>query len=136
MEVYNRDVKKFLIDYYGNRIQFCPSHRVNEPEMCFSADISIEDLTRTPRNKDVVRSAGEILREAFNQIDFKLADRFCDGNELKESWENTPDQVLTFFAALFGIRRLRMLQIEMLEMVNGDSDDEVDEDGGTRSRVG
>ena len=24
VEVYNRDVKKMLIDYYGNIIQFCP----------------------------------------------------------------------------------------------------------------
>jgi len=136
VEVYNRDVKKFLTDYYGNIIQFCPSYRVNESEMCFSADISVEDLTRTLRNKDVVRSAGEILRNTFSEVDFKLADRFCDGNELRESWEKTPmpDQVLTFFGALFGIKRSRMLKIEMLEMVNGDSDDdEVDGDGDASS---
>ena len=45
-----------------------------------------------------------------------------------------PDQVLTFFGALFGIKRSRMLKIEMLEMVNGDSDDdEVDGDGDASS---
>ena len=48
--VYNRDVKRYLIDYYGKIIQFSPSHRVNEPEMCFSSDISISYLTKkTPQ---------------------------------------------------------------------------------------
>ena len=109
-----------LIDYYDNRIRFCPSHKVNEPEMCFSADISIDDLTRTIRNRDVVTSASEILRESFRNVDFKLEDSFCDGSELKESLEKThmPDQVLTFFAALFGNKRSRMLKIEMLRMEN------------------
>ena len=58
VEVYNHDVKKMLIDYYGNIIRFCPSYKVNEPEMCFSADISIDDLTRTIRNNDIVMSTG------------------------------------------------------------------------------
>ena len=72
VEVYNRDVKKMFIDYYGNLIRICPTHKVNEPEMCLSADISIDDLTRTIRNKDVVMSADKILRESFKNVDFKL----------------------------------------------------------------
>ena len=36
MQIYNRDVKKFVLDHYGDNIRFCPSHRVYEPEMCFS----------------------------------------------------------------------------------------------------
>lgn len=51
METYNHDVKNLLKDYYGDKIQFSPSHRVKEPEMCFSADIIIEDLSRTLQNK-------------------------------------------------------------------------------------
>ena len=37
-----------------------------------------------------------------------------------------PDEILTFFAALFGIRRSRMLKIEMLEMANADDDNSDD----------
>ena len=44
LQLYNRDVKKVLADYYGEKIQFCPSNRVKEAELCFSADITIEDL--------------------------------------------------------------------------------------------
>ena len=68
------------------------------------------------------------FQETSKQVDFKLADHFCDGNELKESWENTPipEQVMTFFAALFGIRRSRMVKTEMLQMENDDSDNDDD----------
>jgi hypothetical protein len=30
IEIYNGDVKNFLIEYHGDRVHFCPSHRVNE----------------------------------------------------------------------------------------------------------
>ena len=55
---------------------------------------------------NVIRLADEILKEALEKVDFKLDDRFCDGNELKDSWRTTrmPDQLLTFFLALFGIK--------------------------------
>ena len=46
LQLYNRDVKKLLADYYGEKIQYCPSNRVNESELCFSADITIEDLAK------------------------------------------------------------------------------------------
>ena len=68
VEVYNRDVKKMFIDYYGNLIRFCPTHKVNEPEMCLSADISIDDLTRKIRNKDVVMSEGKIILKIILRV--------------------------------------------------------------------
>ena len=130
VEIYNRDVKKFILDHYGDEIRFCPSHRANEPEMCFSGEISIEDITAKMRDMNVVKSCGEILREAFMKVDFKISDKFCDGHELKESWETTqmPDQLLTFFASLFGIKRSRMLKIEMINMTLDDNDDVADDD--------
>ena len=56
---------------------------------------------------NVIRSAGKILKESLEKVDFKLDDCFCDGNEVKDSWKTTlmPDQLLTFFSALFGIKR-------------------------------
>lgn len=136
LELYNRDVKKYLIDFYGDKIQFCPSHKVNEPELCFSADITVEELAQKLRCQNVVRSAGEILRESLEKVNFNLDDSFCDGNELKDSWENTPipDQLMTFFSALFGIKRSRLINNEMLNVPNDDhdcdteSEDQVDAD--------
>jgi len=34
---------------------------------------------------DVVKACGEIMRMALNNITFNLDDKFCDGDELKES---------------------------------------------------
>ena len=47
------------------------------------------------RGMDVVKSCGDILRKVLMKGYFKLDDKFCDGNELKESWERTqmPDQI-------------------------------------------
>ena len=57
---------------------------------------------------------------------FKLDDRFCDGYELKDSWENTtmPDQLLTFFSALFNISRSQMLNIKILDMMQTASEND------------
>jgi hypothetical protein len=56
---------------------------------------------------NAVKTCGESFRMGLMKVDFKLDDKFCDGYELKESWGNTqlPDQLLTLFASLFGIRR-------------------------------
>ena len=68
---------------------------------------------------NVVKSFAEILREALVKVDFKIGDKCCDGHDMKESWETTqmPDQLLTFFASLFGIKRSRMLKIEVMNMM-------------------
>ena len=131
VEIYNRDDKKFLLDHYGDKIQFCPSHRANEPEMFFSLEISVKDIAAKMRDMNFVKSCGEILREALRIVDFKIGDKFCDGHQLKESWETTqmPDQLLTFFASLFGINRSRMLKIEMINAILDDDEDDVACDG-------
>ena len=60
-ELYNKDVKKRLLDRYGDKIQFCPSHRLNEPEMCFSSEISIQNIAAKMRDVYVVKSCADIL---------------------------------------------------------------------------
>jgi hypothetical protein len=124
-ELYNRDVKKFLLDHYGEKIRFCPSHRANESEFCFSSEISVDDVAKKLRDMNVIKSCGETIRDALKKVDFKLNDKFCDGYELKKSWEQTqiPDVLLTFFAALFGIKKSRMLKIEMINMMLNNEDD-------------
>ena len=130
IEVYNRDVKKFLQNFYGDRIRFCPSNKVYEPEMFFSSDVTIDDVMKSLRNKDTVKSAGEILRESLKKVDFKLTDHFCDGYELKDSWENTqmPDELITFFSALFNIKRSQLLKNEMLEIIDPTDETECTDD--------
>ena len=59
-----------------------------------------------------------MISDAFDKDDFKLDDKFCDASEIRDSWENThmPDELLTFYSALFKIKRSRMFQIKMLDV--------------------
>lgn len=50
IEIYNRDVKKFLMDHYGDKIRFCIGNRANEPEICFSSEIGLEDIDAKMRD--------------------------------------------------------------------------------------
>jgi hypothetical protein len=69
---------------------------------------------------DVVKACGEIMRMALNNITFNLDDKFCDGDELKESWENTPMPNQLFSSPLFNIHRSRLLKFEMINMLEDD----------------
>ena len=98
--------------------------------MCFSSAITVEDIAAKMRDMNVVMACGEILRKAIKKVDFKLEDTFCDGNELKESWESTqlPEQLLTFFSSLFGIKRSSMLKCEATNMKSDEEIFEEEED--------
>jgi len=73
--------------------------------MFFSSAITVEDTAAKLGDMDVVEACGEIIRKPLENVTFNLEDKICDGDELKESWENTPmlDQLLTFFSSLFYI---------------------------------
>lgn len=90
--------------------------------MCFSSDNSIEDITAKMRNMNVVRSCGNTLRKAFWKVDFKLADKFCEGHDLKESQGRTklPDELLIFSASLFGLNRSHFLKNEVIDSMTDD----------------
>ena len=58
--LYNKYSKIRLLDNYGDTIQFCPNYRVNE--ICFSSDISIENIAAKMREVNVAKSCAEIIR--------------------------------------------------------------------------
>ena len=59
-----------------------------------------------------IKSAAKIIRQSLLQIDFGLQDKFCHAEELKFAWKNTkiPDELLTFFAELFNIKKTTLLK--------------------------
>ena len=89
IHIYNNEVKIFLYEQYGDKIKFSKSNRVNQSELVYSSDIDADTLATKLRSLDVVRSSGEIMWQALRNVDFKLQDKFCDGTELKDSWEKT-----------------------------------------------
>ena len=68
------------------------------------------------RSLDCVKNTAEHIRKVLLNVDFGLEDRFCDAQELKNSYSNTqiPDVLLTFLASLFNVNRT-MLMKESLE---------------------
>ncbi len=65
VQIYNRDVKKYLIDHYKDGIQFAPNPRKNESEIVFSAHITAAEMAAKVTNLNVLKLAGETLRQAM-----------------------------------------------------------------------
>ena len=86
--------------------------------MFFSSSITVEYIAAKVDEMDVAETCGEIIRKPLKNVTFNLEDKICDGDELKESWENTPmlDQLLTFFSSLFNIHDQKFEMISMMEV--------------------
>lgn len=133
LNIYNRDVKTFLIDHYGKNIQFAANTRKNESELVFSSNVTAADIATKIRNINVLKDAGEALRSSMMKVDFGLDDRFCDVDDLKKSWKETtiPDEWLTFYSSLFRISKALLLRMKGMQMVDEDEDDDSDENEDT-----
>ena len=84
--------------------------------MFFSSAITVEDTAAKLGDMDVVEACGEIIRKPLKNVTFNLHDKFSDGNELTESWENTPMPDQLFSSSLFNIHILLLLKFEMISM--------------------
>ena len=61
---------------------------------------------------------------------YDLYNKFCDGTEGEDSWENTliPDQGLIFFLTFYRILRSRIMKSEMLDATSDETTcDDIDE---------
>ena len=80
---------------------------------------------------NVLQEAAQSLRKAMKNVDYGLDDSFCDSESLKKSWEGTgiPDEWLTFYSSLFGIRRMAMVKEHMTQLSNDifNCEDDVDD---------
>ena len=76
--------------------------------------IKPRDLASKIKNLDILRESGTLLRELLQDVDFGLDDKFCDDEEIKNSWENThmPEGLLTFFSSLVNIFNAQMANIQ------------------------
>ena len=97
----NRDVKVFLMDQFGNAIDFTYPSARNKSIMVFSVPNSV--LAEHIRSVDPVQVCATVIREALNAFDFGLEDSFCDAHDLKHalSHMNIPEPVLRFFGHLY-----------------------------------
>ena len=88
-------------------MQFCTPHRKNQSLFLYSSSVSTADIINSIRSFDTIESAAKSSRTALQQVDFKLQDRFCNAEELKQSWLNTKisDELLTFFSEFLTLKK-------------------------------
>ena len=79
----------------------------------YSSAIHPGELATKIKNQNILHEAGYILRGILQQGNFGLGDKFCDAEELKNSWEATlmPEGLMTFFSALFSIPKAHMVDV-------------------------
>ena len=101
----NSEVKTYLTETFESEIQFAPSERKKESHMVFSSSTSTDDVMKRLRSIDSTKLAAKKIRDVFLAMDFNLQDKFCDIENLRNSWEQfcIPDELITFFGTLFNI---------------------------------
>ena len=128
--IHNKQIISALSEELGKSIQFCTPDRKNQSLFVYSSSVSTADIINTIRSLDTIKSAAKSIRTALKQVDFKLQDRFCDAEELKQSWLNTkiPDELLTFFSELFDIKKTKLIEEYHNETVSDDAKNDVKND--------
>ena len=123
----NKYIKMFLADELEDLIQFSDSDRKNVSQFVFSSRISVLDVVNLIRYRDDITDAATTLRNSFMSMDFGLSDKFCDFEELKQSWFNTniPDNIVSFFTTLFDINKARFLEAILKE--TGDDHESIED---------
>ena len=58
----------------------------------------------------MTKTVAEKLRKDILSVDFNLNNKFCNGNDLNDSWQNLPisNEVLVFFSSLFNINTAKL----------------------------
>ena len=94
----NSELKTYFTEAFGWEIQFAPSEWKNESHMVISSSLSIEDVIKRLKSVSSTKVAAKKIREAFLAMDFNLQDKFCDAQDLKDSWGQfcVPDKLITF----------------------------------------
>ena len=83
----NSEVKSYLTETFGSEIQFAPSERKKESHMVSSSSTSTDDVMKRLRSIDSTKLAAKKIRDVFLAMDFNLQDKFCDAENLRNSWE-------------------------------------------------
>ena len=103
----NKEVELYLTEHYGERIQFSKSSIKNQSTLVFSSELSVQNIIEKVRSTNVIKEAASSLRNVIMKQSFHIDDKYCDADELSESWQKTlfPDEVMTFFSSFFNIKK-------------------------------
>ena len=129
VDIFTNEIKLFMKETFGDRIQFCAAERKNQSILVCSSSITVNDAINLLRNTNVVKEAASKLCHALLKIDFGIDEKFCDSEELKTSWQTTrmPDDLITFLCELNNTNKSSFLHSYFSTEVANDNDEDENE---------
>ena len=76
------------MEHFCDSIKFCPSSRKKQSLLLFSSSVTPDDMAANIRSIDIIKDAALILRDELMNTKFDLGDKFCDAQDLIDSWIN------------------------------------------------
>lgn len=103
IDIRNSDIKKFIEKNFSNTIKFAKSPQRNRGIIIYHSKVTMDDVIHLKLPEEVLKKSAQIIRESLFNTNYDLDDRFCDSNDLKNSYENEkiPAHILRFFIKLF-----------------------------------
>ena len=85
------------------------------------------------RKINIIKEAAVQIRQGFSSMNFNINNKFCDAEELAETWDNfnIPDEIIAFFSTLFNVNAVSLKQNFPLQQYGDDNNDfnEINENG-------
>ena len=93
------NVKTYLTETFGSKIQLALSELKNESHIVFSSSTSIDDVIKRLRSIYSTKLAAKNIWDVFLAMDFNLQDKLCFTEDLRNLWEQfcIPDELIMFF---------------------------------------
>ncbi|KAJ8679187.1 hypothetical protein QAD02_014974 [Eretmocerus hayati] len=114
--VRNRDIKQYLINTFGESIEYSTPSNKNKSALFYSSEVSLDKVVERLHPKNILKESGILVRELMREVDFGLEDRFNDVADLQHSYENTsiPDGMVALFSGMFNIPENKLCDDEIV----------------------
>ncbi len=130
-----RDIKLHLQNYFGDKLEIVVPQAQNQSEMVYlNTVVSAKDMASKIRLMDPVKQCAELIRKELKAANFGLDDRFCDAQDLRDSWQSMqiPDILLKFLGILFKFNPKAFNERKLSEDITDENEeDEEEEDKAT-----
>ena len=127
-QFHNHHIKAFILETYGDQVEFCNPYRKYESEVVFPSSVSASDMIQRLQVLDSVAYTGKELRKTLLGYDFGLKDSICDKAALHNAYHGAmlPEIFVTFMSNLLLIPKAKL----MTDISNHDGTSEAEDDEG------
>ena len=123
----NHHIKDFLEKKFSEKVLFCMPYVKKDSTIVYPSHITTEQIVAKIQYHNTAKSAGQMLRDQLQLVDFGLEDSFCDKDDLYDSWSNTrmPETLIEFFSGLLNMSKADLIS-PLYEPI--DSEDDFEDD--------